>query len=128
MSVLDEFETGPAEGLLPISMRNPESLKLAPQEQVLLVQGVNSPFYAVLMKIFQGELEKLETAHFKTWKDKETFERTGLLAVSARIFLERSEKEITHQIEEFSSDIDFAKTKKDLLKTSLEDQVRNEFL
>lgn len=127
MSVLDEFETGPAEGLVPISMKGPDSLKLAPSEQVLLVQGVHSPFYAILMKVFQGELEKLETAHFKTWKDKEAFERTGLLAVSARIFLERSEKEVLHQIEEFSADIDFAKKKKEILKTSLEDQIRQEF-
>ena len=127
MGVLDEFETGPVEGLLPISMRNPEEMKLAPQEQVLLVQGVNSPFYQVLMKVFQGELEKLETAHFKVWKDKEAFERTGLFAVAARIFLERSEAEVKRQIDEFSSDIDFAKKKKELLKASLEDQIREQF-
>jgi hypothetical protein len=127
MGVLDEFESGPVEGLLPISMRDPDSLKLAPAEQVLLVQGVNSPFYQVLMKVFQGELEKLETSHFKTWRDKEAFERTGLLAVSARLFLERSEAEVKHQIEEFSADLDFIKKKQEVLKTSLEDQIREEF-
>lgn len=127
MGVLDEFETGPAEGLLPIAMRGPDSLKLSPAEMVLLVQGVNSPFYAVLMKLFEGELEKLETTHFKTWKDKEAFERTGLFAVAARIFLERAGEEIRKQSDEFAGELEFIKKKKEQLTQSLEQQIRDEF-
>ncbi len=127
MGVLDEFETGPAEGLLPIAMRGPEALKLSSAEMVLLVQGVNSPFYSVLMKLFQGELEKMETSHFKVWQDKEAFERTGIFAVAARVFLERMGTEIQKQVEEFSGELEFVKKKKELMTQSLEQQIRDEF-
>lgn len=123
-----EFETGPVEGLqVPIAMRDPRFLKLSSTEKVTLANWYGTPAYEVWVKLSQGEIEKLETAHFQNWKDREAFERTGLLAVSARIFFERIMSECTRQMEEFSGEVVFLKQKKDLLNTSLEDQVKQEF-
>ena len=47
MSVMDEFETGPAEGLQPIAMRDPLALQLTPQDLVILASWVASPAYRV---------------------------------------------------------------------------------
>ena len=125
---IEEFETGPVEGLqVPIAMRDPRFLKLSSTEKVTLANWYGTPAYEVWVKLSQGEIEKLETAHFQNWKDREAFERTGLLAVSARIFFERIMSECTRQMEEFSGEIEFVKQKKDLLGTSLEDQVKREF-
>ena len=124
----EEFETGPVEGLqVPIAMRDPRFLKLSSTEKVTLANWYGTPAYEVWVKLSQGEIEKLETAHFQNWKDREAFERTGLLAVSARIFFERIMSECTRQMEEFSGEVAFLKQKKDLLNTSLEDQVKQEF-
>jgi hypothetical protein len=125
---IEEFETGPVEGLqVPIAMRDPRFLKLSSTEKVTLANWYGTPAYQVWMKLSQGEIEKLETSHFQNWKDKEAFERTGLLAVSARIFFERIQNECTRQMDEFSGEVEFIKQKKDLLGTSLEDQVKKEF-
>lgn len=124
----EEFETGPVEGLqVPIAMRDPRFLKLSSTEKVTLANWYGTPAYEVWVKLSQGEIEKLETAHFQNWKDREAFERTGLLAVSARIFFERIMSECTRQMEEFSGEVEFIKQKKDLLGTSLEDQIKQEF-
>jgi hypothetical protein len=125
---VNEFETGPVEGLLPIAMRGPEFLRLTPGELVLLVQGATSPFYQVLMKLAEGELEKLETAHFKCWKDEAEFQRTGLLAVAARIFLERLGQEVQRQADEFASEIAFVKQKKDSLMIDPEQMIHDQIL
>ena len=127
MSVLDEFETGPVEGLVPIAMRDPNFLQLTPQDKVILAQFANSPAHAVFLKLAEGEIEKAETDHFKTWKDKKEFQRTGIFAVAMRIFLERLSAEIQRQVEEFSGEVEFAKQKKAQLQKSPEQQIQEEF-
>lgn len=127
MGVLDEFETGPVEGLMPIAMRDPNFLKLTPQDKVILAQFANSPAHAVYLKLAEGELEKMETAHFKVWQDKEAFDRTGLFAVAARVFVERLGAEMQRQVEEFSGEVQFAKQKKAQLEKSPEEQIQEEF-
>lgn len=125
-SVLNEFETGPVEGLLPIKMRDPESLKLTPSEQVILTQWVNSPAYAVFVKLVEGEIEKAETFHFQKWQDKEMFERTGLFAVAMRIGFERVQKEMQRQVDEFAGELQFLKNKKEVAGTSPEEQIQQQ--
>lgn len=127
MGVLDEFETGPVEGLMPIAMRDPNFLKLTPQDKVILAQFANSPAHAVFLKLAEGEIEKAETAHFKVWKDEAEFQRSGIFAVAMRVFLERLSAEIQRQVEEFSGEVQFAKQKKAQLEKSPEEQIQEEF-
>jgi len=123
-----EFETGPVAGLqIPIKMRDPRFLQLTAQEKIVIAQWYGSPAYLVWQKLSEGELEKLETTHFNHWKEEEAFQRTGLIAVSARLYFEKIQQECQRQVEEFSGEVEFAKQKKELLQTSLEDQVKKEF-
>lgn len=127
MGIMDEFETGPVEGLKPIAMRDPYALQLTPQDLVILAGWVRSPAYAVWQKLSEGVIEKAETAHFQNWKDREAFERTGLVAVAQRMFYEQLQQEAKKQVDEFAGEIDFARKKQELLKTSPEDQILKEF-
>jgi hypothetical protein len=123
-----EFDTGPVAGLqTPIRMRDPRFLQLTTQEKLVIAQWYGSPAYLVWQKLSEGELEKLETAHFQNWKEEETFQRTGLFAVAARAYFEKIQLECQRQVEEFSGELDFIKQQKELLQTSPEDQVKNEF-
>lgn len=126
-NILDEFNTGPVEGLMPIKMRDPNHLQLTAQDKVTLVQHVHSPAYQVYLKLAEGVLEEMETAHFQVWKDKEAFERTGLFAVAARIFMERLGADMQRHVEEFAGEVEFAKTKKEVLEKSPEEQIQEEF-
>ena len=126
--LIPEFETGPAEGLqTPIRMRDPRYLQLTAQEKVTLAQWYGSPAYLVWQKLSEGEIEKLETAHFQNWKDGPLFQRTGLFAVAARDHYEKIQLECRRQVEEFSGEVEFIKQKRELLKTSPEEQVKKEF-
>ena len=127
MSVLDEFDTGPAAGLAPAVVREHKNIELTPQDKVTLVQFYHSNNYQVVLKLMEGEITKAETDHFKRWRDKDEFERTGLLAVSMRIFFERIQTEINRQVEEFAGELEFARSKKKELETSPEEQVQNSF-
>ena len=127
MGIMDEFETGPVEGLKPIAMRDPYALQLTPQDLVILANWVNSPAYAVWQKLSEGVIEKTETAHFQNWKDKEAFERTGLVAVSQRMFYEQVQCEIKKQVDEFAGEIEFARKKVEMMKVSPEEQIVKEF-
>jgi hypothetical protein len=124
----EEFETGPAKGLqTPIRLQDLRHVQLNPQEKVQLAQWYGTPAYQLWLKLSEGEIEKLETAHFQNWKDGPAFERTGLVAVSARLFFEAIQKECRHQMEEFSGEVEFVRSKQELLRTSLEDQAKKEF-
>ncbi|SRR6266568_629247 len=127
MSVLEEFETGPVEGLKPIALRDPRFLELTPQDKVTLAQFNNSPAHQVMLKLMAGEVEKAETDHFKKWQDEALFERSGLFAVAMRVFLERLQAEIQRQVEEFAGEVDFIKKQKEVLETSPEEQILQEF-
>jgi hypothetical protein len=126
-SVLNEFETGPVEGLQPIAMRDPNFLKLTPGDKVILANFYSSPAYAVIMKLMEGEVEKAETDHLKSWRDEVLFQRTGIFAVAMRIFMERVQMEVNRQVEEFAGEVDFARNKKKELETSPEEQILQEF-
>lgn len=127
MGVMDEFETGPVDGLRPIAMRDPTELQLSPQDLIILANWVSSPAYRVFQKLSEGIIEKTETGHFQNWKDKEAFERTGLIAVSQRMFYEQIQQEAKRQVEEFAGELDFARKKKEGLEKSLEEQIVEEF-
>jgi len=127
MGIMDEFETGPVEGLKPIAMRDPYALQLTPQDLVILANWVASPAYRVWQKLSEGLIEKSETSHFQNWKDKEAFERTGLVAVSKRMFYEEQQHEAKKQVDEFAGEIEFARKKVEMMKVSPEEQIVKEF-
>lgn len=127
MSVMDEFETGPVEGLQPIAMRDPDALRFTPQDLVVLATWVSSPAYHVWQKLCEGVIEKMETAHFNNWKDEEAFQRTGLFAVAARAHYEQVQLEAKRSVEEFAGELDFARIKKEQMKISPEQMVQNQF-
>jgi len=126
-SVLNEFETGPVEGLKPIAMRDPNFLKLTPGDKVVLANFYSSPAYAVLLKLMEGEIEKAETGHFKKWQDQDLFQRSGIFCVAMRTFMERLQTEIQRQVEEFAGEVEFARTTKSQLEKSPEEQIQDEF-
>lgn len=84
-------------------------LNLSATEKLILVQWVGSNSYNVFVKLANGEIEKMETHHLQNWRDKEYFERTGLVAVGVRMFFERLQSEFNHQVEEFAGEVAFAK-------------------
>ena len=127
MSVMDEFETGPAEGLQPIAMRDPDDLKFTPQDLVILATWVSSPAYHVWQKLCEGVIEKMETAHFNCWKEEEAFQRTGLFAVAARAHYEQVQLEAKRSVDEFAGELDFARIKKEQMKISPEQMIQDQF-
>ena len=110
----------PAEGLV---HRRP-TLQLSSDEKLVLVNWAISQEYVLWLKLAEGIIEKAETAHFQTWKDKDTFERTGIMAVAQRIFFERLQHEVKSQVEELQGELEFAKIKKDELNTSPEELIQ----
>lgn len=80
-----------------------DHLVLSHPEASTVARLPNSPEYNVILRIMEGEIEKLETAHMKCWQDKELFERTGLIAVAARGFYEKTQQEINYHSSEFVS-------------------------
>jgi hypothetical protein len=127
MGIMDEFETGPVDGLRPIAMRDPHALQLTPNDLVTLATWVSSPAYVVWQKLSEGVIEKLETSHFQNWKNESDFQRTGLIAVSARMHYEQVQLEAKRAVEEFAGELDFARINKDKMRVSAEQQVLNEF-
>jgi len=124
---MDEFETGPVEGLQPIAMRDPDALRFSPGDLVMLATWVSSPAYRVWQKLCEGIIEKLETAHLSNWKDAEAFQRTGLVAVAARMHYEQVQLAAKNAVEEFAGEVDFARIKKEQMNISPEQQILNEF-
>jgi predicted thioredoxin/glutaredoxin len=127
MGIMDEFETGPVDGLRPIAMRDEHALRLTPNDLVILATWVSSPAYVVWQKLSEGVIEKLETSHFQNWKVEADFQRTGLVAVSARLHYEQVQLEAKRAVEEFSGELDFARIKKEQMKVSPEQQIMSEF-
>jgi hypothetical protein len=127
MGIMDEFDTGPAEGLKPIKMRDPNSLKLSPQELIMLSHFVVSPLYQIFQKLSEGIIEESETKHFKLYKEPTAFDRTGLIAVAQRLFYEELQAKMKWQVDEFNADMDFARAQKKALLASPEELIVQEF-
>lgn len=128
MDTMDEFQTGPVEGLLAVELKDVEINMLKPHELAILNSFVQSPAYRVWQKLCESIIERTETAHFRTWQNPELFTRTGLISVAQRMFYEKVQAESAKQVKEFLDDAELVKTKQQLLKTPLEDQIRDELL
>ncbi|MGH7744524.1 MAG: hypothetical protein ACREQ5_06855 [Candidatus Dormibacteria bacterium] len=104
-----------------------EHLPLSYAELSILAQAPNSQFYNVVLRVMEGELEKLETEHMAQWKEKEKFERSGLVAVAARVFYERIQREINFHVSEFMGNEEARQEEEKAKQMSAEELVRREF-
>lgn len=127
---MEEFEmVETAEGLTAGREANLH-VDLTPAEKVTLAQWYGSPAYNVFIKLANGEIEKSETYHFQTWKNKKLFYATGLKAVAIRDFFEKLQSEMNHQIDEFAGEVEFVKQTRlteQTLKTSPEEMIQQSF-
>jgi hypothetical protein len=87
----------------------------------------NSPTYNVILRILEGEIEKLETEHMQAWRDKDLFERTGLVAVSARMLYEKFQIEVNYHSAEFMGAMEAATTERVVAEMSPEEFIRQSF-
>jgi hypothetical protein len=118
----NEFDLQPlAQGLRPKTTEAFKHLALNANEKLILARFAASQEYNVFLKLAMGEIEKAETEHFQSWKNKELFERSGLIAVAQRLFLERLGSEIRHQVDEFAGEVEFARTTKEISQMSPEE-------
>lgn len=108
---------------------------LVPNEHILLSNAEmqivsslpNSAVYNVILRIMEGEIEKLETRHLQLYDDKDKFDRSGLIAVAARVFYENIQKEINHQSSEFFGNKEAEEIEKQTASMTPEEILRKGF-
>jgi len=102
-------------------------LPLSQSDLALAARLPNSSEYDLILRIFEGELQKLETEHMQSYRDKETFERTGLIAVSGRLLFERLQNEINFHSSEFRGELEAALAEKDSETMTPEEFIKKGF-
>ena len=96
--------------------------------ELQIVSGFpNSAQYNITLKILEGEIEKLETEHMRLWKNKEEFERSGLIAVAARKIYERYQKEINFHAEQFQIKLEDDQIEQEVKSMTPEEILRKSF-
>lgn len=121
---MEEYELlAPAEGLT----GKQSLLNLNETQKLALANWASSTEYAIFQVLAEGIIEAQVTSHLQVWKDKEAFERTGLVAVAMQAFYERLQKEVKHQYDEFQGEIEFAKQEKANDQTSPEELIQRSF-
>lgn len=114
------FTQPPAPGL------QSDSVALTPSEKIELVQWSTSKSYEVFLKLAESVITISETRHFQSYKDRELFERTGLIAVAQRMFFEALQKTVAVQYAEFKGEMAFAKQQKENLQEDPETFIRRQ--
>jgi hypothetical protein len=121
---MEEYELLPAaEGLV----GKKSLLTLNETQKLALANWKSSSEYAIFQILAEGIIEAQVTAHLQVWKDKEAFERTGLVAVAMQAFYERLQKEVNYQYDEFQGEVDFVKQEKAKDQTSPEELIQRSF-
>ena len=121
---MEEYELLPAaEGLV----GKKSLLTLNETQKLALANWASSTEYQIFKVLSEGIIEEQLTAHLKVWRDKDEFERTGLVAVAMQLFYERLQKEVKYQFEEFQGELDFAKKEQVKENTSPEELIQNSF-
>jgi len=123
MDIQEQDLLPPAEGL--IGRR--ATLQLTDTEKVMLASWARSTEYSVFLRLAEAIIEVTETKHFQLWKDKEVFERTGLVAVAQRDFFEQLQKEVNTQYSEFQGELEFLRTEQELQNESPEEAIQRSF-
>jgi hypothetical protein len=101
----EDFESI-ALGLKPTSQKKKtlqpnQHIPLSHGQMAILASAPQSDLYQVLLVIMEGVAQKLETEHMRHWKDKELFDRSGVLAVAAQLYFEAVQHEVLYQVNEF---------------------------
>jgi hypothetical protein len=117
-----EQPTGPKEAIV----RN-DHLVINQAEAAIASRMPNSPEYNFSLRVLEGEIEKFETAHMKNWANKEAFERTGLIAVAARLLFERFQNEINHHSSEYLGAQEMKEFDEEVSEMSPEEFIRRGF-
>ena len=104
-----------------------QHVSLSPNAMAIVSQLPNSPVYDTILRIMEGELEKLETEHLKHWKNTEVFDRTGLVAVAARIFYENVQKEINYFVTEYQGNREYEAAETEVAMISPEELMKRSF-
>lgn len=102
-------------------------LNLNENQKLALANWASSTEYAIFQVLAEGIIEEQVTTHLRCWKDKDSFERTGLVAVAMQTFYERLQKEVKHQYEEFQGELEFVKQETAKDKTSPEELIQRSF-
>ena len=123
MDIQEQDLLPPAEGL--IGRR--ATLQLTENEKVMLANWARSAEYSIFLRLAEALIEVSETQHFKSWRDKEVFERTGLIAVAKRDFFEQIQKEVNTQYSEFQGELEFLRTEQELQTESPEEAIQRSF-
>lgn len=123
MDIQEQDLLPPAEGL--IGRR--ATLQLTENEKVMLANWARSAEYNIFLRLAEAIIEVNETKHFQLWKDKEVFERTGLVAVAQRDFFEQLQKEVNKQYEEFEGELEFLRTERATQNESPEEAIQRSF-
>jgi hypothetical protein len=75
-------------------------IDLTTEEKASLSSLLHTRPYNALLKLMHGEVVKAETEHYKAYRDPVLFDRLGQIAVAMRLFMERIETEVQHQVSE----------------------------
>ena len=96
--------------------------------ELQIVSGFpNSSQYNITLKILEGEIEKLETEHLKHYKNREEFDRTGLIAVAARLLYEKYQHEVNYHSEQYASKIEESIIDEEVKNMTPEEIIRRSF-
>lgn len=121
MDIQEHELVAPAEGLV----GRKSTLTLGENEKLSLVNWATSTEYKIFLRLAESIIERSETSHLRTWKDKEAFERTGLVAVAQRLFFERLQKEVNNQYDEFAGELEFVRQEKGVASLSPEQRIQD---
>ncbi len=104
-----------------------EHLELTPAEQSIVARFPNSAEYNITLRLLEGEIQKLETEHFKCYKDEKAFLNSGLVAVAARLMYERFQKEVNFQTAEFTGQQEYQAAELEAAQMSPQDLFKKSF-
>jgi hypothetical protein len=104
-----------------------DHLVISQDESVIAARLPNSNEYNFVLRVLEGEIIKLETEHMQTWRDKDLFERTGLVAVASRMLYERFQNEINFHSSEYLGAQEAYDVEQEVAELSPEDFIRRGF-
>ena len=122
-SVALGLKATPARGTLDAN----QHIKFSNAELQSVARFPNSGDYNITLKILEGEIEKLETEHLTHWKDTEKFDRTGLVAVAARMLYERYQMEINYHAGAFANALGEIATQEEVKNLTSEEIIKRSF-
>ena len=104
-----------------------DHLVITADESAIASRLPNSNEYNFVLRVLEGEIIKLETEHMQNWRDKELFERTGLVAVASRMLYERFQSEINYHSSEYLGAQEAYEVEQEVAELSPEDFIRRGF-